>query len=391
LERRGAAAEEGSFANAGLVAPGYLSGWTAPGMPGAVLSQLWRRHAALSLHWPCSATDLSWAWQWSGAQAPPAYLAQRAQLQALACYSQQRLHQISTDLKIEYERSAGLMVLLRSEKDSHSTQSGLQLLRDSGVKFQELDATAARKIEPALNPDTALFGAIYLSDDEVSNCRQFALMLKNQAQRMGVNFLFNTDVAKIAASTSAGAALQIKGDNAPRHFDALVLCAGMASARLLAPLGLKIPLATVHGYCVSANVREPLNAPRSAVIDQRHVNIISRLGKRVRVTGSAELGGNSTQKRANALRRLYQSLRDWFPGAASLQSGVQEWKGTRPVLPDGLPLLGASGHSGIWLNLGQGGNGWTLACGSARALADSLQGRSPKPEIAGLDATRLKR
>ena len=33
FERRGTAAEETSFANAGLVAPGYVTPWAAPGMP----------------------------------------------------------------------------------------------------------------------------------------------------------------------------------------------------------------------------------------------------------------------------------------------------------------------------------------------------------------------
>ena len=45
FERRGTVAAESSFANAGLVAPGYVSPWSAPGMPGKVLSHLWREHA----------------------------------------------------------------------------------------------------------------------------------------------------------------------------------------------------------------------------------------------------------------------------------------------------------------------------------------------------------
>ena len=33
FERRGTAAEETSFANAGIVAPRYVTPWAAPGMP----------------------------------------------------------------------------------------------------------------------------------------------------------------------------------------------------------------------------------------------------------------------------------------------------------------------------------------------------------------------
>ena len=45
------------------------------------------------------------------------------------------------------------------------------------------------------------------------------------------------------------------------------------------------------------------------------------------------------------------------------------------MLPDGPPVLGASGAEGVWLNLGHGSSGWALACGSAKLLADSVAGR----------------
>ena len=35
------------------------------------------------------------------------------------------------------------------------------------------------------------------------------------------------------------------------------------------------------------------------------------------------------------------------------------------MLPDGPPVIGASGAEGLWLNLGHGSSGWALACGSA--------------------------
>ena len=86
---------------------------------------------------------------------------------------------------------------------------------------------------------------------------------------------------------------------------------------------------------------------------------ITRLGQRVRVAGSAELGGAPDRMNAAALRTLYKVLDDWFPGAAQLRE-AQAWKGARPMLPDGPPVLGASGAPGVWLNLGHGSSGWAL-------------------------------
>jgi D-amino-acid dehydrogenase len=158
----------------------------------------------------------------------------------------------------------------------------------------------------------------------------------------------------------------------------------------LRPLGVKIPLAAVYGYSVSATVREPLNAPRSAVMDERYKVAIARLGNRVRVGGGAELGGRPERQRKDALQTLYKVLQDWFPGAAVLSSGVQTWKGARPMLPDGPPLLGASGIPGLWLNCGHGASGWALGCGSARALADLVAGRSPELALDGFGIERLR-
>ena len=85
-------------------------------------------------------------------------------------------------------------------------------------------------------------------------------------------------------------------------------------------------------------------------------------------------------------------LHDWFPGAAQISNtgaSVQEWKGARPMLPDGPPMLGATGIPGVWINLGHGSSGWALSCGSARAVADLMAGRAPEIDVEGLGIERL--
>jgi D-amino-acid dehydrogenase len=394
FERHGAAALETSFANAGVVAPGYVTPWAAPGMTGKVARYLFSRHAPVRLCWPLAPHEMRWMLRWRRACELQTYLANRARLQRLAFYSRQRLHQLTEDLQLEYDRSQGYMVLLRSEKDRKMVQPGLDVLREAGVKFQEIDAERARTIEPALNPDTAFLGAVHLPEDEVGNCRQFALLLKNQAQALGAHFEFNCTVAPLDAAQPTVLRITRGGDAAPQaqRFDAVVVCGGMASATLLRPVGLRIPLAAVHGYSISAPIREPLNAPRSGIMDDRYKVAISRLGNRVRVAGSAEIGGDPNHKRPSAIQTLYKVLHDWFPGAAQLANtgaAVQEWKGARPMLPDGPPVLGATEVPGVWINIGHGSSGWALACGSARAVADLMSARAPQIDLEGLGVERL--
>ena len=389
FERCGAAAEETSFANAGIIAPGYVTPWAAPGMPRKVLGQMLRRHASVKFGLPLRMSELAWMWRWYRACRPELYRVNRGQLQALAFYSRQRLHAITDQLHLDYDRSDGYLVLLRTNRDRAMVEPGLQLLRDAGVKFALIDPEQVRRIEPALNPETVFTGAIQLPEDEVANCRQFALLLKNEAQRLGVRFQFSTPVERI--DTGRGTGVFLQGQRAPESFDGIVMCAGLASAALLRPLGLRIPLAAVYGYSLSAAIREPLNAPRSALMDEHYKVAITRLGQRVRVAGSAELGGSLARKSPGSLQTLYKILHDWFPGAASRTHAIQEWKGSRPMLPDGPPIVGPSGIPGVWLNLGHGSSGWALACGSSRALADMVLGHVPELDMRGFGIERLAR
>src|SRR5205085_4082545 len=315
FERRSAAAEETSFANAGVVAPGYVTPWAAPGMPSKVARFLLSHHAPVRVSWPLSAAEIGWMWRWYGACDPATYATNRARMQRLAFYSRTRLHEVTEHLNLEYDRSTGYLVMLRGERDRKLVQPGLQVLRDAGVAFHEIDAAQARKVEPALNPDTEFVGAIHLPQDEVGNCRQFALLLKNECQSRGVAFEFNSTVAPLSAATPGSLHVTAAGGATTQwNFNAVVVCGGVDSAHLLAPVGLDVPLAPVWGYSISAPVREPLNAPRSGIMDERFKVAISRLGNRVRVAGSAEVGGSPTKKRAGSLQTLYQVRHDWFPG-----------------------------------------------------------------------------
>ena len=407
FERRSAVAEETSFANAGVVSPGSVTPWAAPGMPLKVLSYLLKKHAAVRVTLPLSATDLLWMWRFTRACKLETYLVHRTHLQRLAFYSRQRLHTLVDQLHLDYEGSTGYLVLLRGNQDRALVQPGLQVLRDAGVVFKEIDAAAARQIEPALSPHTALAGAVHLPDDKVGNCRQFALLLKAKTEVLGAKFMFNQAVALV--NTAQAASLLIANETTPRFFDGVVLCAGLQSAALLRPLGINIPLTAVYGYSITAPLHpdtadNPLLAPRSALMDERYKVAISRLGNRVRVAGSAEIGGHPDRHNHAAFQTLYQVLYDWFPGAARLGKGqlgasagrdtlapqVQHWKGARPMLPDRPPIIGASGIRGLWLNLGHGSSGWALSCGSARALADLVTGRTPDIDMNGFGASRAR-
>ena len=404
FERRSSVGVEASFANAGVQAPGYVTPWAAPGMLRKALSQLGRRDAAVRIAAIPNPALAAWLWRWWRASALPTYQANRNAMLALAKISLARTRELAAELSIEHERTRGLLVLLRSEEELAQARPGLKLLTESGVGFHVVDATVCRRIEPALSETTAIRAGIHLPGADVGNCRQFALALKTELQRRGVDFRFNHVVQRFATE-STGAAVTVDslalatdakstfadasntGSSLRESFDAVVVCAALESRRLLRPLGLKLPLQAVYGYSITLPVRHfeahPDVGPRAALMDERFKVAISRLGDRVRVAGSAELGGALGHLSQAPIAALHRVLQDWFPSAARHAKAIT-WKGARPMLPDGPPAIGATGAPGVWLNTGHGSSGWALACGSARLLADALAGRAP-----AIDVTRF--
>ena len=403
FERRSGVAAETSFANAGVLAPGYVTPWAGPGMPWKVAQHLFSRHAPVRLGGFNALAHLPWMWRWWRACSPAVHSKNRAAMQRLAHFSRAQQQALTKSLNLDYEQAQGYLVLLRTARDVALAQGGLKLLGEMGVPFKLVNGQQARSIEPGLNEATALEGAIHLAQDGVGNCRQFAHLLKSEAQRLGAHFRFEHRVLRITPGKTVELAYERlphtedgkAGDTlslAPTSFDRVVVCAGHQANALLRSIGLRLPLAPVYGYSVTAPLRHveghPHFGPRSALMDEKYKVAISRLGQRIRVAGSAEIGGLPFRFNPAALRTLYQVLDDWFPGVA-VWPQAQAWKGARPMLPDGPPVLCASGAAGVWLNLGHGGSGWALACGSARVLADLVAGRASPIDMAGLDIARL--
>jgi D-amino-acid dehydrogenase len=395
-ERRSSVATEASFANAGWLAPGYVTPWAAPGMVRKVLGQWHARDAAVRLGGLPDAALTRWLWRFWRACDAASYPARRGAMLALARDSLARTRALAEALHIEHERAQGVLVLLRDEDEVKQSRAGLKVLAELGLNFHLLGAEACRRVEPALDAAAPLRAGIHLPEADVGNCRQFALQLKTALQQQGVEFKLLHHVQGLDTSVEGGVELQVSelpndadttldttrpaGALIPfvEHYDAAVVCAAQGAPALLP--ALRMPLQPVYGYSITLPVRHheahPDMGPRGGLMDERYKVAITRLGDRIRVAGSAELGGSARRLAEAPVATLYRVLQDWFPSATRHAAG-QTWKGARPMLPDGPPAIGASGSPGVWVNTGHGSSGWALACGSARLLADLVAGRAP--------------
>jgi len=387
IERLGNVAEKASFGNAGIIAPGYVTPWAAPGMPKKLLSSLFKPESPVLLKPTLDRALWRWVRMWLAECELERFRINKTRMHRVALYSRHILQQLRDHHQLAYEQTSGYLQLFRSERDIALAQPALAMLADQGVTHQVVDGEQARAIEPALSTATTLAGGLYLPDDEAGNCPLFTKQLKTIAQGMGVEFHFGSTVS---ALETQGERIGMRIDERQFSADAVVVAAGIDSARLLAPLGIRVPLYPVKGYSATAAIRNFDEAPQAALIDEAYKVAITRMGSRIRIAGMAELGSVSNDMHEGALRTLFKVAEDWFPDAANYNN-ASFWSGIRPMLPDGPPVLGATPLRNLYVNIGHGSTGWAMAAGCGMVLADIISGRTPEIDMEGLTLARYAR
>jgi D-amino-acid dehydrogenase len=384
IERYGNVAQETSFGNAGIIAPGYSTPWAAPGMPKKILSYLFKREAPVLFKPSMDPALWRWIRLWLTECGLERYRVNKARMQRVAFYSRDIMQKLREHYELDYEQTKGVLQLFRSRREFQMAQPAIELLAASDIPHRLVDADAARLIEPALAMHTPLAAGLYLPQDEAGNCPLFTRQLKAIAQSMGVEFHFNSTVTAIS---SEGKRVSMRIDERTFSADAVVIAAGVDSTQLLEPLGIRIPLYPVKGYSATAFVKNFDQAPLAALMDESYKVAITRMGSRIRVAGTAELGSRTLDLRAAALRTLVKVGEDWFPDAANYSTATF-WCGARPMLPDGPPLLGATPVRNVFINLGHGSTGWAMAAGSGKLVSDLVSGDTPDIDMDGLTLSR---
>ena len=388
IERNPGVAQQASFANAGVIAAGYSSPWAQPGMPAKVLRTLFAREAPVVLRPRFDLAQWRWLARWLAECRLERFRRNKARMQRLTLYSRDCLHALRQQHGIDYEQTQGYLQLFRTEAELARTAPARALLQEAGVPHVLLNAADCRRLEPSLAEGTPLAGGLHLPEDETGNCAFFAKRLKDISAEQGVQFRLGTAVEEIQIERGRIARLRLRDGTIAA--DAVVVAAGVDSAPLLRPLGIRLPLYPVKGYSATAAITRPELAPMIAVMDETYKVAVTRMGNRLRIAGTAEIGARDLRLRDAALGTLLRVARDWFPGAAAYGQ-AQFWAGARPMLPDGPPLLGPTAIANLHLNVGHGSAGWAMACGSARVVADLLAHRKPAIDLEGLTLDRYRR
>jgi D-amino-acid dehydrogenase len=168
--------------------------------------------------------------------------------------------------------------------------------------------------------------------------------------------------------------------------DSYVMAMGVDSRQVLLDVKIDVPIYPVKGYSLTMPVIDPSRAPISTVLDETYKIAITRFDQRIRVGGMAELKGfdrTLLNQRRETLEMVVQQL---FPGGDLARADF--WTGLRPMTPDGPPIVGSTYLQNLYLNIGHGTLGWTMASGSGRYLTDLLLGRKTQIKQKGLSIQR---
>ncbi len=387
IERQSAPALETSFGNAGNVCPSYATPWAAPGMRWKALKWLLQDESPLRVDWQADAAFVRWVLGWLANCSRRRFERNKARMQRLSRYSLACLQALREATGIEYDQTTrGILQLLRTRAELAAIADHTRLLDRAGLPYRLLDPRECIAVEPALAYAVAPFaGGLHLPLDETGDCNAFAQALAEQASRRGVRFRFETTVERLALE---GARVTgVATSDGPVRADRVVVALGIGAVPLLRAVGVRLPIQPVKGYSLTLPIARFDRAPAASVMDEHTKVAITRLGNRLRAAGTAELGADSIDAPVQRFRTIERTLRELFPEAGDLER-VARWAGLRPMTPDGPPLLGRTAIADLFLNVGHGAQGWSMACGSGRIVAHLVSDKRPDIDIEGLTLER---
>ena len=268
-------------------------------------------------------------------------------------------------------RRPGKIAVLGSEEELEGARRRAEWKRERGCDVRIIDYEEAVALEPALDGMRQRFaGAVYSPDDEVGDACAFSKGLTDWlVANRGLKLRLGETATELRRT--GGRVTGIATSNGGVDADAVVVCLGPWSGKLLRPVGINPKIYPIRGYSFTLPAGEAAPSVSITSVDKRVV--FSLLGNRVRIAGFADFIGYRTSGDARRQRTLFDVARELAPQAADYGADQRfEWGGFRPVTPNGRPVVGATGTSGLYLNTGHGILGWTLACATAKTVADAL-------------------
>jgi len=270
----------------------------------------------------------------------------------------------------------------RNPATARDTGLDSELRRAAGARVEVIRDAALREMEPNLSSEFRAAVVVH-GQARCTSPGRMMQVLADKLRNMGGEILQH-EVKTLQPVTDGG--WQVICAGATLQAARVVISAGAWSARLLEPLGLKLPLEAERGYHVM--FAEPGVRLNNSVMDTDRKFVASSMEQGIRAAGTAEFGGLDRPpdpRRAHVIAKLARKM---MPGLNTASRTT--WSGIRPSFADSLPVIGEiPGHPGLFGAFGHSHYGLMMAPRTGRIMADLLNGVPPNVDLSPYRADRF--
>ena len=384
LERNDDVALETSFANGGQLSYSYVAPLASPSVIPKLPPWLLRRDSPLRFRPELDPDQWRWCLEFLAACNQRTADTTTERLLRLAFYSRDLMHEVVRTQAIDFDYVQNGKLVVHTQRESFESARKLMAYQATlGAEQQALDAKQCVELEPALAAMAPrIAGAIYTPSEDVGDTYKFCNELK-RLMTTGPNpvtFRFGVEVERLLPWH--GRLMGVQTSAGVLEANAYVLALGTNTPYLLKPLGVRAPIYPLKGYSLSLPITKDAGAPRISVTDFKRKVVYARIGEDLRVAGMADLSGRRAEIDVERVDQLVDEVRATFPDASDFSS-LRPWCGMRPATPKGTPVLGRTQYDNLWLNVGHGALGFTLALATGRVVADLIAQRTPAVPLDG--------
>jgi D-amino-acid dehydrogenase len=389
LDRQKQAGLETTYANGAQISVSYAEPWANPGMPLKLLKWLGREDSPLLFRLKMDPEQWKWGLRFLWECLPDNTRSNTVAILALALYSRNMLQELRKDTGIEYEHlERGIMTYYTGQADYEDGLKAAKVMREFGCERNQISLDEAMTIEPALKAcRDRLAGVLYTPSDETGDAFVFTQKLAQMCRDKGVKIRYGIEVQGVRAANESGGSrvtgVVVKNENGEEETiqaDAYLCCMGSYAPLLVKPLGVNLLIYPTKGYSATLKVKDPEACNHVSLTDDAIKIVFSRLGDRLRIAGTAEHAGYNLDLNMVRCEALVKRGREMFPEAAYWDE-PQYWTGLRPATPSNVPYIGQTKVRNLYLNTGHGTLGWTMGCGSGKAIADIISSRAPEVQF----------
>ncbi|NKR98699.1 FAD-dependent oxidoreductase [Rhodococcus hoagii] len=290
-------------------------------------------------------------------------------------------------------RQVGYMVAVGAENED-ALRANTAVHRSLGIDAEMIDHDRAAALWPHLNlEDIAAFS--YEARGGYADASQLALHFGAVARSAGAKVRQNTPVARVLTSGGRATGVELASGEI-LEADTVVVAAGWWSGKLMADVGLDLPIESLRSELLMVDAGEPLH-------DLPALSDLVSL-QYVRIEGSGQLlvgnSDHSTPKFADPDAYSNQASDAGIERAATKMlhrfdfpdaSVAHTYAGCYDITPDWNPVIAPVAIDGLFLAAGFSGHGFKISPAVGDLMADLIvDGDSRDPDVPATDF-RLER